>query len=101
MKERIPRNENLCYKNIILACKENTLLCSHDATCVRIKCLKEQTMMVHMSNKTLQCLNTVFEVLLKQVPGDYTCNNHCIYCLLAGHTVRYTRRTIKKSCFID
>lgn len=40
-------------------------------------------MVVHMINKTLQCLNTVFEVLLKQVPGDYTCNDCCIYLCIA------------------
>lgn len=48
-----------------------------------IKCLKEEAMIVHMTNKGLQCINTAFEVLLKHVPGDFTCNDCCIYLSIA------------------
>lgn len=34
-------------------------------------------------------MKTVFEVLLKQVPGDYTCNDHCIYLLLTLEVMLY------------
>lgn len=55
------------------------------------------------SSKHLQFLNTVFEVMLKQISRDFNCSDCCIHPYVAhfgGHPTRCTRWEINESCYI-
>lgn len=49
--------------------------------------------MVHLVSKTLQFLNAVFEVMLKQISGDFNCIDCCIHPYIAYFGDQPTRCT--------
>lgn len=80
-----------------------TVMVQASMTCACVKCPKGGTATVHMISKTLQFLNTIFAVMLKQISGVFNCNDCCIHpysAYFGGHPTRCTGWEINESCYI-